>query len=63
MESVSTDCGIYLVIWLKNLNFQEPKKYHSEKALEKEISKDNPNPNNISVKIINCCKATSPSLI
>jgi hypothetical protein len=61
MKSAGTDSGIYLVIWLKNENFLQPSKYISENELNEAIKQNNPSTNNISIKIINCCKRISPS--
>jgi len=63
MKSASTDCGIYLVIWFKNQSFHEPTKFSTPIDLETSIQKQNPNQNDISVKIIDCNKTQSPSKI
>lgn len=61
MKSAGTDSGIYLVIWLKNKKFIKPAKYKSESALVDAIGKNNIPPNNILIKVVNCCKRVSPS--
>ncbi len=63
MESSDTDAGIYLVIWLKNKRHPYPEKFNSIEDLEVAVLKNNPNQNKISVKILDCCKPTSPSKI
>ncbi len=63
MRSSGTDAGIYFVAWLKNETFTEPNKYKNEMELFKAIESNNKEPNNISIKLINCTKRTSPSRI
>jgi hypothetical protein len=63
MESARTQSGIYLVIWFKNDSFKQPIKYNSLNELQEAIEKNNRDKNNISVKIINCCRDISPSKI
>ncbi|WP_435523458.1 COR domain-containing protein [Chryseobacterium indoltheticum] len=62
MESAETDAGIYLVIWQKNEHHPHPKKFQSIELLYEEIEKNN-SFENISTKILNCCKVESPSKI
>lgn len=61
MKSADTNSAIYLVVWYKHLHYDFPKKFKTEKGLVKAIERNNPQPNNISIKLINCCKKTSPS--
>jgi internalin A len=63
MRSAGTECGIYLIFWLKNENFKQPAKFESPNELKKAIEMNNPDSGNISVTIIDCNKATSPSRI
>lgn len=63
MRSVGTDAGVYLVVWLKNDSFPEPKKYMTTNDIVAAIEVNNLMPQNISIKTINCTKRTSPSKI
>lgn len=60
MESSETDAGIYLVIWQKNENHPNPKRFTSISSLYDGIEKNNFN-KGITIKILNCCKFESPS--
>jgi len=63
MQSVGTNSGIYLVIWLKNSDFQQPKKYDDGSQLLLNIQKRGSEPAGISVRLINCNKGLAPSRI
>lgn len=63
MKSSGTESGIYLVIWFKHDEFLLPRKFDNEKNLINAIEKNNPDKKNISTRIINCCKKTSPSKV
>lgn len=63
MESAETHVGIYLVVWFKNSNFIEPRKFESPKLLESEIVKNNPDSENITIQILDCNKSISPSKV
>ncbi len=63
LKSKNTEYGIYLVFWHKNQKYDLPKKFMIIKDLEKEISNNLPENYNIRVKIIDCTKPISPSLL
>ena len=63
MKSAGTDAGIYLVIWLKNEQFKEPRKYNSEEELLQLLEKNNQAPDFIMIKLLNCTRKISPSKI
>jgi len=61
MKSAGTLSGIYLVLWFKNKHFTHPNKHNSEDDLQIAIDVNNPDHENIAIKIINCCKDIVPS--
>jgi internalin A len=61
MKSAGTNSGIYLVIWYKGASFNKPTKFKTEIKLENSIINNNPDIDNISIKILNCSKRISPS--
>ena len=63
MKSAGTNSGIYLVIWYKGASFNKPTKFKTEIELENSIINNNPDIDNISIKILNCSKRISPSKI
>ncbi|SHL18764.1 COR domain-containing protein [Flavobacterium chilense] len=63
LDSAGTNAGIYIVIWYKGTEFNQPTKYKTEDELMSLIQVNNPDPENIFVKILNCSKQISPSKI
>ena len=61
MESMGTKEGIYLVIWQKNGSPGKPAGFANEEEMAQRLEALNQYPDNIRVRIINCCKPVSPS--
>ncbi len=63
LESAGSNTGIYLIIWYKGNEFNQPLKYKSQNELAQLIQNNNPDPENISVRFLNCSKPISPSKV
>lgn len=61
MKSIGGKRGIFIVLWYKSENFNNPKKYKSILELEQDLKKEIPNGLDIKILIIDCTLKSNPS--
>ena len=61
LKDEGTKHGIFLALWFKNENFQQPARYEGIPDLIKELEKNIPKKYNFTIMVIDCTKGLSPS--